>query len=59
MIVSNSTNHNYYINVCEAAANTSCANDTVRNIGVCQIDRNKYVTSLHLLFAFLNWQSFL
>ena len=41
LIVSNSTSHNYYINVCETASNTPCANDTAWHIGVCQIDRNK------------------
>lgn len=41
LIVSNSTNHNYYINVCEGVSNTACSSDTARHIGVCQMDRNK------------------
>lgn len=41
LIVSNSTNHNYYINVCEAVAKSACTNDVSRHIGVCQVDRHE------------------
>jgi len=41
LVVSNSADHNYYINVCEDAANTACINDTARHIGVCQAERSK------------------
>ena len=41
LVFSNSTDHNYYINVCEDTVNTACINDTARHIGVCQAERSK------------------